>query len=159
MPGYLAVEGFRARTIMSEEEVDYLETKYPGWLDQRLVIRSAQINARLAKRYAVSLDTTDPPEVVLEWLTALVTLDGYMKRGFNPVSEQDKLVVEAADRAREEIKEAADSKDGLFELPVKQAAEGSSAISRSGPIAYTETSPYTWLDSQAAVGREEDGRG
>ena len=67
---------------------------------------------------------------------------------------------EAADRARAEIKEAADSKEGLFDLPTNDAA-GDSAIVKAGPRWYSESSPFVSADQQERHGLREDchGRG
>jgi hypothetical protein len=100
---------------------------------------------------------TPIPQIVLAWLTALVTLRAYRKRGVNPQDPQIDLVVKEADRARDEIKEAADSKDGLFDLPVNE--DGDSAITTAGPLGTSDTSPYSWQDRQAQMGYAQDGCG
>lgn len=97
------------------------------------------------------------PEAVLGWITAMVTVTAYDKRGRNP---QDPAIVSALalrDRALEELKEAADSKDGLFDLPASEDTD--SAVTTGGPLGYTETSPYVWADQQRHVGRIEDRQG
>ena len=110
------------------------------------------LNDRLSKRYAVPF-ASPVPTILKGWCTALVTLDLYSKLGFNPSSKQDdEAIVQAAQRAREEIKEAADSKDGLFELPLR-ADTNERGISRGGPLAYSEASPYEWTDVQAEAVR------
>jgi hypothetical protein len=64
-------------------------------------------------------------------------------------------VQKAKDDALAWLKEAADAKDGLIDLPLR-ADTTASGISRGGPLAYTETSPYAWTDVQAETGRSED---
>lgn len=88
------------------------------------------------------------PETVLQWLTILVTWDCYTKRGRNP---QDPLIVDLRDdrvRVLAEIKEAADSKDGLYDLPVSEDRD--TAITTGSPLGYSEQSPYAWIDRQVA---------
>lgn len=153
--GYLDVAGFGLRSIMPSEMIQRLESKSPGWLLQRLNSKSAWINAKLWKRYAVPF-ASPAPEIVLDWLAALVTPECYAKIGFNPSSEQDKSsIIEPADTARDEIDEAADAQNGKFELPLRSDSNAP-GISRGGPMVYSEASPYVAFDRQAATGRAED---
>jgi hypothetical protein len=93
-------------------------------------------------------------EAFLDWLTVLVTLDLYWKRGSNP---QDPALVSLTERRTqvlEEVKEAADSNTGLFDLPISED-EGSS-ISTGFPLGSSQASPYVWTDAQEARGARED---
>ena len=97
---------------------------------------------------------TPVPEAVLGWLTDFVTVDVWDRRGRNP---QDPLLVTAKERyeqALAELKEAADSKDGLFDLPVSEDLD--SAVTTGGPLGYSETSPYVWTDLEAERATNED---
>lgn len=97
---------------------------------------------------------TAVPETVLGWIVALVTVDLYRKRGVNPQDPTIEMIREDAARALAELKEAADSKDGLFDLPVNE--DNDSAVTTGGPLGYVEASPYTWTDIELASGRAED---
>ncbi len=155
--GYLDVAGFGLRSVMPAEMIQRLEQKSPGWLQTKLNAKSAWIDAKLWKRYAVPF-ASPAPEIVLDWLAALVTPEAYAKIGFNPSSEQDKSsIIEPADNARDEIDEAADAQNGKFELPLR-ADTTAGGISRGGPRVYSEASPYVGFDRQAATGRDEDWR-
>lgn len=164
MAGYLLVDGFRSRTVMPPGDVDRLEQTRPGYLQSRLDLWSATIDARLRKRYAVPFDSTSPPITILGWLTDIVTFEGYMARGWNPNSEQDALIAAAYVRvvgdpsknAKGELQEAADSETGLYDLPVR-ADTPTSAISQGGPFGYSEQSPYTWMDVQRQAVRNGSG--
>lgn len=148
------VEDFRTRTVMPSGDVDELEARDPGFLAARLVRELSWIHSVLKKRYAVPF--AEPiPEIVLGWLTDLVTHAAYQRRGYNPGSAQDGEFKEAAERARAEIKEAADSDKGLFDLPLREDGPSASGISKGGPLGYAEQSPYTWTDRQAEVARGE----
>jgi len=95
------------------------------------------------------------PRICFVWLTRMVTPEMYWKRGVNP---QDPAIAEAEklrDLAYEQIKEAADSKDGLYDLPIADN-ETTSAIAQGGPLGYSETSPYVWTDLEACRGTLED---
>jgi len=153
---WLDLAALKARSIMPGADVDALEASEPGFAVKRLTIRQAWIGARLAKRYDLSFPAGDIPEIVLGWLTALVTLDLYLKRGWNPSSEQDALIAKDAETAATEIKEAADSATGLFDLPLRESAPGTSGVVRGGPFAYSEASPYAWTDGQVDDALSED---
>jgi hypothetical protein len=139
---------------MPPEDVAYLETTFAGFLDARIAVRSSLINARLQKRYVVPF-VPPYPETVLGWLTALVTVDAYKKRGWNPSDAQSAQVVQDAVDALAEMKEAADSAEGLFELPVREN-NLTSAVSKGGPLGYSETSPYVGFDLQFETASSED---
>jgi hypothetical protein len=142
---------------MPAEMIQRLEQRSPGWLQTKLNSRSSWIDAKLGKRYAVPF-AAPRPEIVLDWLAALVTPEAYAKIGFNPSSEEDKAsIIDPADQARDEIDEAADAQNGKYELPLR-ADTTANGISRGGPRVYSEQSPYVGFDRQAATGRGEDVR-
>lgn len=157
MPAYLNLAGFTLRTVMPSADVTLVETKAPGFIASQLAIEQSKLDSRLRKRYAAPF--IQPfPEIVLGWLTKLVTPEVYRKRGVNPADPQLELVEKQRDEALAEIKEAADSKDGLFDLPVSETSQ-SSAIISGGPLGYSEASPYTAFDIQARDGHAEDRNG
>jgi hypothetical protein len=150
---YLTPLQWRDRTVMPRGDADALDTGEPGYIASRIAFHQAKINARLAKRYAVPFAA--PNETVLGWLTDLVTWDAYKKRGYNPSSEQDAEIRSDAELASAEIKEAADSETGLFDLPLRELSTGSSGVTQGGPYGYSESSPYTWQNQQMRALREE----
>ncbi len=97
---------------------------------------------------------TPVPEILLKWVNALVTLACYRRRGFNPQDPSGELVVRAAIEAKKEVQEAADSKDGLFDLPASEDLD--SAVTTGGPLGRSDGSPYAWQDRQAARGGRQD---
>jgi hypothetical protein len=103
---------------------------------------------------------TPIPETFLEWIVAGVSVDVLRKRGVNA---QDPQIEQVYERYKEvwgetgEIAQAANSKDGLFDLPDNDA-DNATNISSAGPISYSETSPYVGADYQEQVGRCEDAR-
>jgi len=97
---------------------------------------------------------TPVPEAVLGWIVRMVTFQAYNRRGRNMQDPALGDVVKDRDEALADLKEAADSNTGLFDLPVNEDAD--SAVTTGGPLAYTETSPYVWADQQRHVGRQED---
>lgn len=143
---YLTVEEFKLDTVMPDGDVVDLEAQNPGWLARQLEKISAEIDAKLRKRYAAPFSAPYPLKVV-GWLEAIVTLRAYQRRGFNPSAMQDQTILEAEKRAWAEIEQAADAEKGLFELPVTQGATATGVV-RGGPLGYSEVSPYTWTDRQ-----------
>ncbi len=157
---YLTLSTFKNRTLMASEEVDYVQTNAPGFVEGRIAIRTSWIHARLRKRYGASIPFSSPvPETVLGWLTALVSLDCMRKRGMNPNDVAGAAFQADADKAEAEVREAADSQAGLFDLPAIEALEGASNVSTGGPLGYSETSPYVSAVVERNNGRAEDATG
>lgn len=100
---------------------------------------------------------TPVPEIVLGWLTTLVTFDLYARRGINPSDPTFAQLQTDVERVTLEVKEAADSKDGLFDLPVSEDLD--SAVTTGGPLGFSDASPYAWQDRQARHGRAQDAHG
>ena len=159
MASYLDIAGFKALSTMSSAEVDELEAIAPGWLTAKLAARTRWMEARLRKRYAVPF--TEPyPEAVQDWLARIVTLAAYLRRGVDPTDAQFAEIKADAEKAEEEIAEAAEAQDGLFDLPLR-ADSNASGISKGAPYVYSERSPTLWTHIQSRRGREErrNGRG
>jgi|SRR5579872_1165834 len=107
----------------------------------------------------VYMAPTPVAEVILGWIVALVNLDVMRKRGVNPADPMIELMVEETKRVFVEVQQAADGKDGLWDLPTNEDTD--SAVRTGGPLMYSEASPYVGADRQEHEGREEDrcGRG
>ncbi len=152
MAAYLTLAQFKIRTELPEVDIDWLESAYSGFLSSKLEECSGWIDARLRKRYAVEEWAAAPPSAVLRWLGQMVTHLAWQKRGGDPAGDVSSAYKEAADAARTEVKEAADSEEGLFDLPLRQGSSAS-GISKAGPFGYSEASPYAWTDVQAEAVR------
>jgi hypothetical protein len=97
---------------------------------------------------------TPVPEAVLGWLTDLVSVDVMKKRGANSNDPAMGELIAAANTALAECEQAANSKEGLFDLPVDDS--GGSDIRTGGPLFYTETSPYVSADIAEFIGTQQD---
>lgn len=139
---------------MPTEDVDALGTT---WLENALEDASAWIDSRLRKRYAAPF-SSPYPRAVLRWVADIVTEQAYLRRGANPLDAQQQQIAAAAERARTEIKEAADGNEGLFDLPLRSDTTAT-GISKGGPRSYSEQSPYVWMNAQHSTGRDEDSNG
>lgn len=154
MSAYLTVAEFKLETSMPDEAIDELEALRPGFLDRQLAGASAHVDARLRKRYEVPF-AAPVPETVRRWVAILVTRAAFKKRGIDPNDAIWQDVTEEAKAALEEIVEAANAVDGLFDLPLR-ADTTATGIAKGGPLAYSEASPYVHIDRQRRAGREED---
>jgi hypothetical protein len=133
---------------MPAADVDAIESAEPGWILQQLADGSAAMITRLDKRYGPWV--LPYPVAILRWLTVLVTVRCYYKRGVNPSDAQFELVKDEAAEAKAELKEAADSEVGLFELPRRQDTTDAGIV-KGGPFVHAEASPYEWADEQIAT--------
>lgn len=158
-PDVADLERYKLLAVMSGPDADELEEQYPGWHKANFAAVTSWIDTRLRKRYAAPFQAPYVPALE-QWLCAIVGLRAFLKKGVRQTDEQFQQVVKDDTTARAEIKEAADSVAGLFDLPLR-SDNTTSAITKGGPLAYSEASPYVGFDAQASIGRGEDqsGRG
>lgn len=153
----LTTDGFKARTAMPGVDVDQVEADSPGFIDSRIAVATSWIDSKLRKRYEVPF-VSPAPEVYLGWLVALVTPEAYRRRGWDPSDAQSAQIEQDRKDARDQVQEASDSNEGLWDLPLRQDVS-SSGITKGGPLGFSETSPYAWTDVQVDTGRTEDSNG
>ena len=165
LPGsYLDRDGFATRTIAPSYLVDgswidptgaftdsvlvQRRADFFTFIEKQLVIATSKVNARLRKRYEVPF-ASPAPEVVCGWIVSLVTPKVYRRRGVDTTDEQIASLDAEAAAALDEIKEAADSNEGLYDLPLRQD-KTDTALSPSvgGPLSYSEPDAYIWTDVQ-----------
>jgi|SRR5690606_34164122 len=158
---YLSVEQYKIRSVLRVGKIEAVERAAAGWLAQELLSWSKRIDVQLVKRYAVPFDASNPPEIIQQWLARIVDVRVMLKNGVDQQDEQYEDIREDAKEARAEIKEAADSETGMYELPLKggSASSTAEAITKGGPYVYSEASPYAAFDVQEEAGRSEDSRG
>lgn len=157
MASYLTKDDFKSRTLAPGGLVDDIEAVDAGWILIQLEEGSAWIDSRLRKRYAAPF-SAPYPVAVLSWLTKIVTVRCYLKRGVDATDEQFMSIQEDAKEARAEVMEAADSMAGLFDLPLRSNTTAT-GIDRAGPYSHSEQSPYVWATQQRRTGRNEDSNG
>lgn len=151
---YMALAEFKAASVMPADFIDEIELRTPGWIDGRLKFGSAWLDTRLAKRYDAPF-RSPYPFAVQDWLAKIVTFECWLKRGVAASDEQIAEYKQQAASAFAEVREAADSKDGLFELPLRSNVDAN-GVTRGWPRVYSEQSPYAWADLQRDIGRNED---
>lgn len=154
--GYLTtLDEFKARSTMPPEYVDEIEERSPGFVMAAIEsVSSLDINARLRKRYEVPF-ALPYPEAVKTWCARIVTMQCWKRRGYDPTDQSMQDAVKDRDEAKAEIKEAADSNEGLFDLPLRNDTTAT-GISKGAPFGYSEQSPYVWADAQVDTARDED---
>lgn len=117
-----------------------------SWLD----IHWSHIKARLVKRYSVESDfqSGDVPEKITEWLVILTDVDVWKCTGGIPEGREDGWADKDRERVDAETKEAANSDDGLFELPLRASDSlGKSAVNKGGPHVIKFTTGFDYFDS------------
>lgn len=173
MHRYMSLARFRQLSVMPGPDIDLIESLESGWIDAQLDLLTAWLDSRLAKRYVTPFGADpDPPEsapvrsdvpmVIQEWLTALLTPRAYGKRGINPSSGElwfNEFVIGPYKQALADVKEAANSNEGWFDLPMRGSDDPAGIAQRGGPKGYSETSPYVWFDQQAEIAADEDEQG
>lgn len=146
MPSYLTFAQYKLGTTIKGGLVDLCgQAKVEEWLDRQ----SNKICNRLVKRYAVNF--TDPGPVagqIKDWLTILVDINVLKFTGGVPDGREDEWASNDLKTVNDELKEAADSEKGLFELPLRNTDISGSAVNVCAPLGYSEQSPYTWTDRQ-----------
>lgn len=151
---YVDMAYVKAVSSMPAADIDALEALYPGTFATIATAVSRVFDGRLSKRYNAPF-TAPYPEALRLHVAAVVAYRLWLKRGFNPSSEQDSLIKEDRDDALAWLKEAADSEKGLVELPLREDLTTNGVV-KTAPLAYSEQSPYAWTDSQLETGRLED---
>ena len=146
MVDYLTKAQLRTRTIMPYETFDALDERRPGYIENSISERSAAIEAKLIKRYAIPHVAPFPLKIT-QWVNWMCTVDLYLAAGFDPSSEQDKLIAEREAKALEELEAAADAEKGLFELPLR-ADTSASGVSKGEPLGSSDPDAFAWMDAQ-----------
>ncbi len=159
---YLDFAGFKDLTIIPSDFVDQVEAVSPGWVEKQLDYWGRWIDSRLRKRYAspfAAFDAVPPtPLAVQGWLCRLVTVRVMLKRGVDTDDLQYPAINADAELVRDELTEAANSEEGLFDLPLRTDENGS-LITQANPLSNSQQSPYVWTDLQQATGIVEDENG
>lgn len=151
---YLTLAEFKIFMVIPNQWVDAIEAVDPGFTDGQLATWSEWMDSRLRKRYQAPF--AEPVSVTVKgWLARIVTVRVCMRRGVDPTDQQFAELKADDQAARDEIKEAADSDIGLFDLPLRSDAPVS-GIALGTPRSYSEASPYVCLDTQEQRGRWED---
>lgn len=154
MTAYLDLAAYKLLSLLPSGTLDRVETETPGYFAENLESESADIESRLAKRYATPF-ATPYPKAVRRWLARKVDGLAVFKAGFKPTDESALQIIDREKAADVEIDKAADAEKGLYELPLR-ADTTANGVVKGAPLAYTETSPYVGRDQRGMRGRRED---
>jgi hypothetical protein len=149
MPAYLTLAQYRAITTVDGSVVDLCGTKGKSvqrWLD----LSSAHIRSRLVKRYAIDwseVENQPVPDKIIQWLVLLVDIPVCKCTGATPEGRVDDWIREDETRVNDELKEAADAENGLFELPLRET--GASAVHIGVPYVVAYQMPWDYQDRLA----------
>jgi hypothetical protein len=149
MPSYLTLAAYRSITTLDGSIVDLCVAKgkdVQRWLD----LDSAHIRSRLVKRYAIDwteVENQPAPDKIIQWLILLVDIPVCKCVGATPEGRVDDWVREDETRVNDELKEAADAENGLFELPLRET--GASAIHIGVPHVVSYQMPWNYNDRLA----------
>jgi len=117
-----------------------LDAKWPGKLQALCSAASGWVDSRIGKRYVRPVP--NPPDIIRKLTAWLVEPEAFMALGIRPSDEQWTLVEKHFEFVHEQLKEIADAKDGLYDLPLS-ANDDSSGIVAPVTLGYSEQSPYT----------------
>jgi hypothetical protein len=159
MTAYLTLARYKLLATIPASFIDEVETVAAGFTDAHLEILSRWLDSKLAKRYAAPFAADSIPSAIEAWLARLVTPQVMLKRGVNATDEQWQHIVKQEESARAEVQEAADSENGLYDLPLRQDTPSTSGIAKGFTKAYSEQSPYVQQTLQAQRGLNEDNSG
>jgi len=149
MPSYLTLAAYRSITTLDGSIVDLCAAKgkdVQRWLD----MGSAHIRSRLEKRYAIDwteISNQPVPDKIIQWLVLLTDIPVCKSAGVTPEGRVDDWAREDETRTNDELKEAADAENGLFELPLRET--GASAVHIGVPHVIDFLTPSTYWDAVA----------
>lgn len=155
MSEYVTSAELKLLGSMPGPDVEIVESKYPGVTTATIKAVSGHFDSKLIKRYGAPF-TAPYPEALKLHVARVVAWLLWLKRGYNPTGKLDELLKADSDASYEWLKEAADTQNGLVELPGVDGPLGGSSATKASPLSYSETSPYVWTDVQVDAGRTED---
>lgn len=146
MAAYFDVEYLRNMGSVPGAELDAFEVSYPNRLDALIEAVSRLMDSYLFKRYATPFK--EPvPEVVKFHGTAILSHQLRVIIGFDPGSKQDEQIIQARTDAFAWLEKAANARDGLVELPLREPEPGKgdvSGVSRRKARAFSFASAIDW---------------
>lgn len=132
-----------------ELPIEYLAEAGPDFCTAQIAIAESRVNDQLSKRYAVPFALAN--DTVKGWIASMVALKILTRRGIDPTDILWKTIQDAATIANDEIKQAAQSDTGRFDLPKANAARKPVIVGSS------DHDPHAWIRRQAIKTREERG--
>ncbi len=138
--------------IMPDNEVAQFEIDFPGIALKFASSCTAVAASYCQKRHEMPWVTV--PDAVKYHIVQLTVYKMYLKRGFNPASEQDSNIKLSYDESIQWLKDVA---KGLVELP--RDYDSTPDLDENGPLFGTSNNPYDFIDEQAKAFRNGEGCG
>lgn len=155
MAGYFDVNYFRMMGSVPGAVLNQFEDENPGRLLAMIEAISRLMDSHLFKRYATPF--AEPvPEVVKFHGTQILSHQLRIIIGFDPGSRQDEQIVDARNAAFAWLEQAANSRDGLVELPVREPDPGKpdvSGVARRKARGFSYASAKGWHRAMKERGR------
>lgn len=129
--------------IMPDDEVDQFEVDYPGIILKYAAAASALVDSYAQKRHETPFNPSKVPDSIKYHTVQLTVYKMYLKRGFNPASEQDSWIKLVYDESIQWLKDLA---KGLVEIP--RDADLTPDDDEMGPLFDTSNDPYQVIDQQ-----------
>lgn len=149
MAGYFDAAYFRNMGSVPGALLDTFEVDYPGRLDAMIEAVSRLIDSYLFKRYATPFASV--PEVVKFHGCAILSHQVRIVIGFDPGSAQDQQIIAARDAAVAWLEQAANARDGLVELPLREPDAGKqdvTGLARRKARAFSFANAIDWHRAQ-----------
>lgn len=143
---YINTNYLRMMGSVPGDVLDEFELAHPLRIDGMIESISRLVDSHLFKRYATPF--SDPvPEVVKFHVAQIMSHQLRVIIGFDPGSRQDEQIVEARNAAFAWLEQAANARDGLVELPLREPATGkrdAAGVTRRKARAFSFDSPMAW---------------
>lgn len=150
MAGYFDVDYLSMMGSVPSAVLVEFNANNPNRLAAMAVAISRLMDSYLFKRYATPF--ADPvPEVVKFHGAQIMSHQLRVIIGFDPGSAQDEQIVKARDAAFAWLEQAANSRDGLVELPLREPAAGksdASGVVRRRARAFSYSTAMDWHRGQ-----------
>lgn len=134
----------------SELPIEYLAEAGPDFCTAQIAIAESRIRDQLSKRYNMDA-IVSANDTLKGWIAALVSVKVLTRRGIDPTDILWKTIQDAATIANDEIKQAAQSDTGRFDLP------RATAVRKSVIVGSSDHDPHAWIRRQAIKTRDERG--
>lgn len=149
MTAYFDKAYLRTMGTVPGAELDAFDAANPGRLDAMIIAVSRLIDSYLSKRYATPFASV--PEVVKYHGTQILSHQLRITIGFDPGSQQDDQIVQARKDAFAWLESAANARDGLVELPLREPDPGKrdvTGVARRKARAFSYTTALDWHIAQ-----------
>lgn len=151
MPAYVDQDYVSSGSyIMLPGEIEEVVEATDELLVDRVALAVSRLfDSYLIKRYAAPFESPYPEALRDAVAREVVRRLWYLHGGAPQSTDKTARIEKAAEDALAWMREAANSKDGFVELPRREDTADGEGVTRGGPLAQSDASPYDWVDAQA----------